>query len=232
MPQAATTRWSLILAARHPETPDGGAALAGICESYWYPVYAFIRRQGYHADEAGDLTQAFFARLIEKEYLRQATPARGRFRSFLFASVRHFLSNERDRARALKRGGVQGPVSLDLRDAEGRFRLEPADGITPERLFDRQWALALLERVLARLDAELEGRGHFDRLKGFLTGDGAEDYHDAAAALGMSEGAVKVAVHRLRRRYRERVRREVARLVADPSLVDEEIRHLIRALTP
>ena len=170
----ATTRWSLVIAAGQKANARSAEALASLCEMYWYPVYAFIRRQGYHADEGADLTQEFFARVLEKNYFHDADPARGRFRAFLCASIRHFLSNERDRARTLKRGGTQPPISLDVETAEGKYQLEPRDDMTPEKLFDRRWALILLELVLARLRDEhvSAGKGElFDRLKGFLTGD-------------------------------------------------------------
>ena len=168
-------------------------ALTGLCEMYWYPVYAFIRRQGYRAEECADLTQEFFARVLEKNYFHDADPARGRFRAFLCASIRHFLSNERDRARTLKRGGTSPPISLDVETAEGTYRLEPRDDLTPEKLFDRRWALILLERVLARLRDQhaAAGKGElFDRLKGFLTGDSAgQPYAEVARALGDDRGS-------------------------------------------
>jgi RNA polymerase sigma factor (sigma-70 family) len=231
----ATTRWSLVLAAGRPGGRRSAQALASLCEIYWPPVYSFVRHQGYSADEARDLTQEFFARVLEKNYFHDADPNRGKFRSFLAVSVRHFLSNERDRARALKRGGPHPPVSLDLESAEGHYQIEPRDELTPERLFDYQWALVLLRRVLARLRDEHESAGRlpvFDGLKGLLTGD-ADDlsYKDIARTLGMTEGAVKVAVHRMRKRYRELLMDEIAETVATPDEIESEIQYLRKALS-
>ena len=209
-------------------------ALASLCEMYWYPAYAFIRRQGHPAQDAADLTQEFFARVLEKNYFHDADPERGHFRAFLCASIRHFLSNERDRARALKRGGNQPPISLDAEAAEGTYRLEPRDDLTPERLFDRRWALILLDRVLARLrDHHVSaGKGEiFDRLKGSLTGDSTGVPHaDVAKALGMTEGAVRVAVHRLRRQFRDTLIQEIAETVSDPADIGAEIEYLLKAV--
>ena len=231
----ATTRWSLVLAAGQKSNARSAEALASLCDMYWYPAYAFIRRQGYRAEEGADLTQEFFARVLEKNYFHDADPARGRFRAFLCASIRHFLSNERDRARTLKRGGTQPPISLDVETAEGTYRIEPRDDLTPEKLFDRRWALILLERVLARLrDNHVSaGKGElFDRLKGFLTGDSTGvPYDDVAKALGMTEGAVKVAVHRLRRHFRDTLIQEIAETVSDPADIDAEIEYLLKAVS-
>jgi RNA polymerase sigma-70 factor (ECF subfamily) len=231
----ATTRWSLVLAAGQKANARSAEALASLCEMYWYPVYAFIRRQGYRAEEGADLTQEFFARVLEKNYFHDADPARGRFRAFLCASIRHFLSNERDRARTLKRGGHQPPISLEVETAAGTYRLEPRDDLTPEKLFDRRWALILIERVLARLrDNHVSaGKGEmFDRLKGFLTGDSTGVlYADVAKALGMTEGAVKVAVHRLRRHFRDTLVQEIAETVSDPADIDAEIEYLLKAVS-
>jgi RNA polymerase sigma-70 factor (ECF subfamily) len=229
-----TTQWSIVLAAGRGASGDAREALAALCERYWYPVYAFVRGRGHGADEAEDLTQAFFAKLLEKRYVRDADPERGRFRSFLLAAVTHFLSNERDRETALKRGGGRAVVSLDAENAEGRYRLEPSHDMTPERVFRRRWALTLLERAVVRLREEAERAGQaerFERLKACLTGD-AVPHAEVAAALGMSEGAVKVAVHRLRRRYRELLRAEIADTVANPAAVDDELRELFAALGP
>jgi RNA polymerase sigma factor (sigma-70 family) len=227
-----STQWSVVLAAAGDRTGASREALEALCERYWYPVYAFVRRRGHAADEAEDLTQAFFAKLIEKHYVRDADPARGKFRAFLLTAVTHFLANERDREAALKRGGGRMIVSLDGEAAEGRFRAEPADPLTPERVFERRWALTTLERALARLRAEHERAGaadRFERLKGCLTGEAAS-HGELAAALGMTEGAVKVAVHRLRRRYRELLRAEIAETLVDPATVDDELRELLAAL--
>jgi RNA polymerase sigma factor (sigma-70 family) len=231
-----TTQWSVVLAAGDASSKDSAEALATLCELYWYPLYAFVRRRGHDPDAAQDLTQAFFARVIEKAYLRDATPTRGRFRSFLLGSLKHFLANEWDHARALKRGGgaVVLPLDVELGQGETRYRLEPVDEETPERLFERQWALALLERVLARLREESDqaGKGaQLDVLKPVLTGEPIDEtYAQLGERLGMSEGAVKVAVHRLRRRTRALLQEEIARTVADPRDVEDEIHHLFEVL--
>jgi RNA polymerase sigma factor (sigma-70 family) len=229
-----TTQWTLVLAGAETGTPAGEAALAGLCGLYWRPVYAFIRRQGHDVDAAHDLTQEFFARMLEKHYLGAVRRERGRFRSFLLASVRHFLSNERDRTRALKRGGGRQILSIDVELTEQRWHIEPHDADTPETVFDRQWALALLEHVLERLRDEFVASGRrarFEALKPLLTGDAeACDYRALAASLGTSEGAIKVAAHRLRRRYRDLLREEIAALVDSPDEVEDEMRHLLRSL--
>jgi RNA polymerase sigma factor (sigma-70 family) len=232
--QFATTRWSLVLAAGQRGSPQSSAALATLCENYWYPLYAYVRRRGHQADQAQDFTQAFFARLLEKNDLAAADPGRGRFRSFLLTSLKHFLANEWDRNRAQKRGGGGSVLSIDFGTAEERYRAEPAHDLTPEKIFDRRWALVLLENVLARLHDEAAQAGKadgFDRLKGFLTGEQpAATYGQLAAELNMSEGALKVAVHRLRRRYRELLRAEIEETVADAEEIDQEIRDLFSAL--
>jgi RNA polymerase sigma-70 factor (ECF subfamily) len=229
----ATTHWSVVRAASR-SSPKSREALAALCEAYWYPLYAFVRRQGYSAPDAQDLTQEFFARLLEKNDLGVADRAKGRFRSFLLAAVKHFLSNQRDRARAKKRGGGRQVLSLDWDAGESRLGREPAHEITPERLFERRWALTILENVLARLRAEFEADGKyvlFARLKGVLTGETAGGrYAEIATELGMTAGAVKVAVHRLRRRYREILRDEIAHTVSDPAEIDAEIRELFAVL--
>ena len=229
-----TTRWSLVLSAGRRTDARSAEALASLCEIYWDPVYSFIRRQGYGPEESADLTQEFFARVLEKNYFEAADPARGHFRGFLCASVRHFLSNEQDRARTLKRGGGRPAISLDLRDAEGRYEIDPADTLTPEKLFDRRWARLLIGRVLGRLRDEHAAAGKadaFERLKRYLTGDDAVPYAEAAIALGTSEGAVKVAVHRLRRRFRDTLVEEIADTVSDPADVNAEMEHLFKALS-
>lgn len=231
--QFLTTRWSLILAAGAGDTDEARQALATLCEAYWYPVYAYIRRKTSGRERAQDLAQDFFVRLLEKDFFGQAQPERGRFRAFLLASVRHFLVNEYHRGRARKRGGGHVPVSLDFRAAERRYALEPADRRSPEVLFERQWALALVETTLARLKDEMGrfgGEARFERLKGFLTGESRGHYADAARGLGMSEGAVKVAVHRLRRRFASLLREAVTDTVKSPEEVDAEIRHLFSIL--
>jgi RNA polymerase sigma-70 factor (ECF subfamily) len=229
MPRFATTRWSLVAAAKDPAARQ---ALAELCGLYWYPVYAFVRRGGHAAEDAADLTQGFFARLIEKAGIAGADPAKGRFRSYLLGACRHFLANEHDRAAAKKRGGGRVIGSLDFTDAERRYAAEPADGRTPEQIFERRWALTLLDGVLGSLRAEYASGGQevlFDRLKASLTGE-AGPHADLAAELGLTEGAVKVAAHRLRRRYRDRLRAAIAETVATPDDVEAEIRDLFAAL--
>jgi RNA polymerase sigma-70 factor (ECF subfamily) len=229
----ATTHWSLVLAAGERGAAGAEEALGQLCAEYWYPIFAFVRRQGHATEEARDLTQGFFARLIEKGALADADRSRGRFRSFLLAACQHFLSNERDRERALKRGGGRLPVSIDAAMAEGRYERALAHSETPERLYDRQWCLTLLTRVLDDLREDYRGAGReavFDRLKDYLVADEpAGTYKDAARDLGMNAGAVKVAVHRLRGRYREALRRRVAETVESTQDIDEEIRYLFES---
>jgi RNA polymerase sigma-70 factor (ECF subfamily) len=210
-------------------------ALERLCKVYWYPLYAFVRRQGCTADDAQDLTQEFFARLLAKHYLADVDRSKGRFRSFLLASLKHFLANEWDRARAQKRGGRVDFVSIDQQAAETRMGLEPSHSETPEKLFERQWALTLLDEVLARLQEECTADGKaetFHHLKVTLTTDrNTVSYTDLASRLSMTEGAVKVAVHRLRQRYREILRAEIAHTVASPDEVEVELRHLFSVLS-
>jgi RNA polymerase sigma-70 factor (ECF subfamily) len=231
----AATRWSVVLAAGRDESPRAAEALEQLCRVYWYPLYAFVRRQGHGPEDAQDLTQAFFTRLIAKRDLAAVDRAKGRFRSFLLAAMRHFLANEWDRARAAKRGGGVHVTSFDAISAEARYAREPVDPETPERIFERRWALAMLDEVLGRLRDEYESRGQgeqFEALKGMLGGGGGEEGHAATGLrLGMSEGAVKVAAHRLRRRYRDLLRREIATTVASPDDVDDELRHLFAVLS-
>jgi RNA polymerase sigma-70 factor (ECF subfamily) len=230
-----TTHWSCVVEAGGHDPDRARAALAELCRGYWYPLYAFIRRKGHSADEAADLVQGYFARLLEKGVLAAADRSRGRFRAFLMTDCAYHLSHERARASAGKRGGGRAAASIDLRDAEGRFLAEPADdGLTAEQQFDRAWALALLGRVLEALrdDYARGGRGEvFDRLKPVLTdGPAAVPYAEVAAALGSTEGAVQVAVHRLRKRYGEVLREQIAATVRDPADVDDEIHALFVAL--
>ena len=229
-----TTRWSLVIAAAS-ESAVRDAAVARLCETYWYPLYAHLRSRGTSAADAEDLVQAFFLRVLQKDALRQADPTRGRFRSFIIGSLRHFASNEHDRATAKKRGGDTRSLSLDVEKAEGRFLREPASAETPETIFNRRWALTLLEQVLTNLEEEMHQSGktaQFETLKPYLTGDGPQlSYAETAIRLGMSEGAVKVAVHRLRRRFRELAREEVAETVASPAEIDDELRYLRGAVT-
>ncbi|MBN1207458.1 MAG: sigma-70 family RNA polymerase sigma factor [Myxococcaceae bacterium] len=226
-----TTRWSLVLAAGADTAPEARKALSELCGLYWSPLYAFLRRQGRSADEAQELTQGFFARLLEKNDLAVADPGRGRFRAWLLASIRHYAANERERERAKKRGG--GQVRIDLDEAELQFSQEPMPGLTPERAFERRWALALLENALAALREEYARRGQellFDKLKGALNGEEEASYSRIAAELGMTVSAVKVNAFRLRRRYRELLRGEISHTVEDPEDVDAELRFLFSAL--
>src|SRR5262245_58063521 len=195
-PRFSTTRWSLVLAAGAEDSSRSRRALSDLCAAYWHPIYCLIRRQGYGPDDAADLTQGYLAQLLEKEYLRQVSPELGKFRSFLFVSVKHFLSNERDRERAAKRGGGKAPLRLDAAAAEEQYALEPADALTPEKLFEHRWATTVLERAMDRLHAEASAAGdgrRFDRLRACVSGEeSAPAYRDVAAELGMTETAVGV----------------------------------------
>jgi RNA polymerase sigma-70 factor (ECF subfamily) len=210
-------------------------ALEALCGNYWYPLYAYVRRQGHNPHDAQDLTQAFFARLLEKNYLADVQREKGRFRSFLLASLKHFLANEWDRERALKRGGGRKLIALDEDSAESRYKLEPKDDLSADKIYERRWALTLLDQVLSKLRTEFEADGktqQFDTLKDYLaSGRTSVSYAQAAERLGMNEGAVKVAVHRLRKRYRELLRAEIAQTVATASEIDAEIRYLFAALS-
>lgn len=230
----ATTHWSLVVAAQLDAASQTRAqkALEELCRAYWYPLYAFVRYRGYSRDDAQDLTQSFFARIIETGGFASADPERGRFRSYLLGAMKHFLANEWHRVRAQKRGGGVTIIELDALDAEARYALEPARWTDLDAGFDREWALESTARAMGKLRAESEasGRGElFEALKGSLAG--AEPARsETALRLGMTEGAVKVAVHRLRQRYRELVRAEIAETVTDPSDLDDEMRHLVAAL--
>lgn len=234
-PVFVTTHWSVVLAATGADTTKAGAALEHLCRMYWYPIYHFVRRQGYSVHDAQDFTQEFFARLLEKKWIAAADQARGRFRSFLLMVLKRFLAVEWRRANAQKRAGNRLCLPLPLDTAEPRYLREPAETSTPEQAFEKQWALTLLETVLIGLRAEYghSGKGRlFETLKPCLTGSReSQPYAALAASLDMSEGAVKVAVHRLRERYRERLKAEVAHTVASASDVDAEIRHLFRVLS-
>jgi len=228
-----TTRWSVVAAAGGGDLSAARAAIATLCETYWYPLYAYIRRRGANPDEARDLTQGFLLSLLERQDFEQLRPDRGRFRAFLLASLKHFLLNDAARQRTLKRGGGAVFLPLTLGDAEGRYRFEPADLTTPETLYERRWAFTVVDRALTSLRQEWDATGRveeFDALKPCLLGEAPGGYQAVAVQLGTTEGAVKVAVHRLRRKFQGQLRREVAETVADPSEVVEEIRYLIRAL--
>jgi DNA-directed RNA polymerase specialized sigma24 family protein len=229
----ATTQWNVVLAARNGSESQARAALELLCDAYWFPLYAYVRRRGHAADEARDLTQEFFADLLSRDFLAAIDQSKGRFRSFLLASLEHFLSHERDRQRALKKGGSVRTMSLDANAAETRYHHEPADQLTPELVFERRWGLTVMERAMERLRAETGDQAErFERLKPCLTGDHPDRYREIATALGMTEAAVKTAVHRLRERYGRLLRDEVAATVASPADVDEELRHLLGVLRP
>jgi RNA polymerase sigma factor (sigma-70 family) len=229
-----TTSFGVLRRATAGSEASAREALGRLCETYWPPVYAFVRRRGHSPSDAEDLTQSYFARFFEKGYVRDFRPEKGRFRTFLLASVSHFLANEWNRKRARKRGGGQDGISLDAASAEERLRLEPADQLTPERVFERQWAAAVLARCLERLRREEEaggGRARFERLKPYLCGDGATSgYATLARELSVGESAVRVAVHRLRRRFCAVLREEVGETLSDPADVDAEIRWLLTAV--
>ena len=232
--QFASTRWSLVAAAGQGRSDASREALATLCQLYWYPLYAYARRRLPSPHDAQDLTQAFFAELLEKDYLQAADPRRGKFRSFLLTAFKHFLSRQRERANAQKRGGGRSPVSLDFEAGECRYRREPADHATPEAIYERRWALAILEQALARLRQEMTDAGkgkQFECLKGALEGEGPLETHaQIAGQLGLSEQAVKVAAHRLRRRYQELLRAEIAQTVTTPEEVEDELRDLFAAV--
>jgi RNA polymerase sigma-70 factor (ECF subfamily) len=229
-----TTRWSVIAAARGSDPDAARAALSTLCEAYWYPLYAFIRRWGADPDAARDLTQAFLTSLLERRDIEQVRPDRGRFRTFLLASVKHFLLNEAVRSRAMKRGGGVPLLPLAFDEAEGRYQFEPVDQTTPETLYERRWALTVIERVIARVQTEWHGSGRgaeFDVLKSSLLGQGPPGgYAAAAEKLRTTEGAVKTAIHRLRKTFRMELRAAIAETVADAADVGEELRYLERAL--
>ena len=227
-----TTRWSMVLAAADRD-PDGDRALAWLCEAYWFPLYAFVRRRGHDADTARDLVQAFFLRVLEKDYLRGLDPAAGKFRAFLLASIKHFVSNELARSRAEKRRADNPGFTVQLDQAEELYQREAPQGLNAEELYERRWAATVLRRATDRLGHEYResGRGElFDRLKGFLTGEADLSYAMIAGELDMNEGAVKTAIHRLRQRLGKALRDEVAQTIADSGQVDDEIRYLLRVV--
>jgi RNA polymerase sigma-70 factor (ECF subfamily) len=234
-PAFATTRWSIVVRAASRDTAQARDSLATLCQTYWFPLYAYVRRRGHAPDDAQDLTQSFFARLLEKNWVGHADRTKGRFRTFLLSAMNHFLADEWDRARAQKRGGGSPLVPLPFDAAEARYLQEPADAATPERTFERRWALALLDEVLKRLRAEYEQDGKselFAALHPCLVGERTAQPYDALArTLGTSESAIKSAVHRLRQRYRHLLRDEIANTVDGTDQVDEELRHLFAVLS-
>jgi RNA polymerase sigma-70 factor (ECF subfamily) len=229
-----TTHWSVVLTAGRSDTTRARAALENLCQAYWYPLYAYVRRRGHSPEDAQDLTQTFFARLLERNWVGNADQQKGRFRSFLLSALNHFLADEWDKARAQKRGGGVPSVPLQFDTAETRYGHEPVDNITPEQSYERRWVLTLLDEVLHRLRSEYEQEGRaelFAELNPCLVGDRtAQPYTELGAKLGVSEGTVKAAVHRLRQRYRQLLRDEIAHTVAEPGEVDEELQHLFAVL--
>jgi RNA polymerase sigma-70 factor (ECF subfamily) len=234
-PTFTSTHWSQVVTAADASSPRAAEALAQLCRTYWYPLYVFVRRQGIGAEEAQDLTQAFFAKLLEKNFIAGAAEEKGRFRSFLLVTLKRFLINEHERGQAQKRGGGQSVVSLDDAEAEGRYRMEPSDQLTAERIYERRWAVALLDRVMLGLRREYAADGRedwFDALKLFLYDEKSPvSQAEIGRRFDVSESAVKSAVHRLRARYRERLREEVGNTVANPSEIDDELRHLLAVLS-
>lgn len=224
----------MVLAAREQDGSSAHEALAKLCSAYWYPLYAFVRRQGLGPHDAEDLTQEFFCRFLEKNSLRNVQPAGGKFRSFLLVCLKHFLANERERAQAQRRGGGQPPIPLDGGEAETRYMLEPAHNVTAEVIFEKHWAFTVLEHAMQSLEQEYAAKDKsdvFEELKGFLPGgQGSSSRAELAAKRGMSAGAVDVAIHRLRQRFGALLREQVAQTVSSPGEVDEEIRYLISVL--
>jgi len=230
-----TTHWSVVLAAGDKSSPHTEAALARLCRTYWFPIYAFVRKRGNSPEQAQDLTQGFFASLLEKHHLAKAARERGRFRCFLMTSVENFLHNENARVRAQKRGGGRNLISLDEQDAEKRYLCAPATETDPAKIFEQRWAATLLNTVLTRLQEEFEATGRdelFQALQAHLWGDSdSVPFPQLAAQFGMTLANVKVTAHRLRRRYRELLREEIAHTVALPSQIDDEIRHLMKVVS-
>jgi RNA polymerase sigma factor (sigma-70 family) len=229
----ATTHWTVVLAAGGRHTAQSDTALEQLCKTYWFPLYAYVRRRGHTKEDAEDLTQAFFARFLEKNYLGNLAAEKGKFRAFLLTSLKHFLANEWDKSQRQKRGGGSAHFSLDWKTADTQFQIASNAEPSPDKAFDREWAVALLEKVVSRLQTECAADGRakqFEQLKIFLTaGKGAIPYSDAAKKLNMDEGAIRTAVHRLRKRYRELLRDEISQTLADAAQVDEEMRALFGA---
>jgi RNA polymerase sigma factor (sigma-70 family) len=231
--QFPTTRWTLVVAAGAPGRKEARSALVSLCENYWYPLYAYLRRRGYAPDQAQDLTQEFFIRVLEGRYLDRADPDKGRFRSFLLTSLKFFVADEEDRERAHKRGGGI-LVPLEFSSGEDRYQREPAHDETPERTYERRWALSVIDRVVEKLRQDFVQHGrpeHFERLKVSLLGQSDAPYAVLAREMNTSEAALKVAIHRLRKRYRDLFRQEIADTVADPAEVEAELRYLAAVLT-
>jgi len=226
----------MVLAAKDGTDTEARRALETLCNSYWYPLYAYLRGHGNSPEEARDLTQAFFAEILEKDRLQAIDQSKGKFRSFLLASLKNFMSHEYEKGQALKRGGGTTTVSMDAEDAETRFKIEPVDDLTPDQIFERRWGLTMMERAMGRLETETASTStpeQFEQMKSYLTGAGAgTPYKEAADEVGMSEGAFKTAVHRMRQRYGRLLRDEIAETVADPAEVDGEVKHLLTVIRP
>ncbi|MGB7769383.1 MAG: RNA polymerase sigma factor [Verrucomicrobiia bacterium] len=231
----ATTHWTVVLAAGQHSTPQSDQAIEELCRTYWFPLYAYVRRRGHAKEDAEDLTQEFFARFLAKNYLAGLNAERGRFRAFLLASLKHFLANEWDKSQRQKRGGNIPHLSLDWQTADTQFQVAATNEPRPDKAFDREWAVTLLARVIKRLQIECEKDGHgnlFAELKIFLTaGKGALSHAEAAKTLGLDEGSVRTAVHRLRKRYRQLLRDEISQTLSDGADVDEEMRALFGAFS-
>ncbi len=231
----ATTRWTVVVNAGQAHAVEAEKALEELCRTYWYPLYAYVRRRGHSKEDAEDLTQSFFERFLRGNYLEEVSSEKGRFRAFLLAALKHFLANARDYSRRLKRGGGTQTLALDWQSAAERYHIEPANELSPDKLYDRAWAVTLLESVISRLGAEnaAEGKGAaFEHLRPFLMlAKGEIPYAQTAGILNLSEGAVRVAVHRLRRRYRELLREEIRRTLSDPATLEQEMRVLMTAFT-
>ncbi len=233
-PEFATTQWSVVHAAGATSSAASQQALATLCQAYWYPLYSYVRRRVSNPGDAQDLTQAFFAELLAKNYVATVDPTRGRFRAYLLTAFKHFLSKEWEKGRAQKRGGGRPPISLNFDLEDSRYGSEPATDLTPEQIFDRQWAITLLNRIMENLAAEYRASGRacqFELLKGFIIGEHAgTTYREVAEELGLTQAAAKMAAHRMRRRYRELLRHEILQTVNGPEEVDEEIQNLFSTL--
>jgi RNA polymerase sigma-70 factor (ECF subfamily) len=226
-----TTHWSVVVSARDSSSPEAASAMERLCRTYWYPLYVFVRRKGYNHEDASDLTQAFFAKFLEKRYLKSVDASLGKFRTFLLASMTHFLANEWDKSQAQKRGGGERVISFDDSTAEERYRLEPVEQATPETLFERRWAETVMGVVLDRLAVEMEAK-RFEMLKRFLLEDkGAVSYDEAGAQLGLSVAAITSAIHRMRSRFSALLVEEVSNTVNAPEAVESELRYLLAALS-
>ncbi len=229
-----TTKWSVVRAAGDRASPAFQTALNTLCETYWHPAYAFVRRSGYDADDARDLTQAFFARVLEKELLKHAREDRGRFRSFLLASLRNFLSNEYDRRTAKKRGGCHTHVPLEFDAEERRYQLEPTDHLTPEAVYERRWAIGVLQKAMqrvAQLHEHSPRRSHFERLRQYMTDESDVPTKKLVSELGMSDGALRVALSRLRKQYKDALRETIAETVESAEEIEDEFRHLMDVIS-